>query len=84
MNILLNEAIAKVKILSELEQERIAKIIMREITNDNDVDNFNLIIEDSKVNIPNKITENTFRKTDQGKDLIKSENVEEMFNKLGI
>lgn len=37
-----------------------------------------------KVNIPNEITENTFKKTDQSEDLIKCENVEEMFNKLGI
>lgn len=41
-------------------------------------------IKDTRVNIPNQGTEETFSKTDRGEDLIKSQNVEEMFNKLGI
>lgn len=41
-------------------------------------------IKDNRVNIPNKVTEETFIKTDKEEDLIKSKNLEEMFNKLGI
>jgi hypothetical protein len=85
MNYLLDEMINKVKSLPELEQEKIAMIIKQALANiNNNIDNFNSIIEDDQVHIPNKITEDTFIKTDQGKDLIISENVEEMFNKLGI
>lgn len=51
MNNLLNEAIAKVKSLSELEQERIAKVIIQEIANteNQDFDEFEAIIEDCKI-----------------------------------
>ncbi len=73
MNNLLNEAIAQAKSLPELEQERIAKLIIQEIANG-----------ERKGNIPNQITEETFIKTDKGEDLIKSKNLEEMFNSLGI
>ncbi len=73
MNNLLNEAIAQVKSLSELEQERIAKLIIQEIANG-----------ENTVNIPNQITEETFISTDKGENLIKSQSVEDMFNKLGI
>ena len=37
-----------------------------------------------ELKIPNDVTLETFRKTDKGEDLIESENVEDMFSKLGI
>lgn len=36
------------------------------------------------VNIPNQITEETFKKTDQDEDLISCENTKDMFSQLGI
>jgi DNA-damage-inducible protein J len=36
------------------------------------------------VNIPNQITEETFKKTDQGEELIDCEDTDDMFNQLGI
>jgi DNA-damage-inducible protein J len=36
------------------------------------------------VNIPNKITEETFQKTDQKEELVSCQSAEDMFNKLGI
>ncbi|MCX5804280.1 MAG: type II toxin-antitoxin system RelB/DinJ family antitoxin [Proteobacteria bacterium] len=36
------------------------------------------------VEIPNKITLNTFKKTDQGKDIIECKNAKDMFKKLGV
>ncbi|MDD5434687.1 MAG: type II toxin-antitoxin system RelB/DinJ family antitoxin [Nitrospira sp.] len=37
-----------------------------------------------KVEIPNKTTRETFKKTDEGKELVKCDNAEDMFKKLGI
>ena len=37
-----------------------------------------------KVEIPNKATRETFKKSDEGKELVKCDNVEDMFRKLGI
>ena len=36
------------------------------------------------VNVPNKITMQTFADTDSGKNIIECDNKEDMFNKLGI
>ena len=36
------------------------------------------------VNIPNKTTEETFKKTDQEEDLVSCQGAGDMFNKLGI
>jgi len=36
------------------------------------------------VKIPNKTTRETFKKTDEGKELVKSKNADDMFNRLGI
>ena len=36
------------------------------------------------VNIPNHITEDTLKKTEQQEELISCKNAEDMFNKLGI
>lgn len=36
------------------------------------------------VNIPNQDTEKTFNKTDLNQELIECDNIEDMFNKLGI
>ncbi len=51
MSNLLNEAIDRVKSLSESEQERIAKVIIQEIANteNKDFDEFEAIIEDCKI-----------------------------------
>jgi hypothetical protein len=51
MNTLLDEAINKVKFLPESEQERIALLIIEEISKseDNDVDDFDLIIQDCQI-----------------------------------
>ena len=35
-------------------------------------------------NIPNKITEETFEKTDRGEDLVSCQNAGDMFEKIGI
>ncbi|HLA50177.1 MAG TPA: type II toxin-antitoxin system RelB/DinJ family antitoxin [Thermodesulfovibrionia bacterium] len=37
-----------------------------------------------EVKIPNKITLATFKKTDEGKELIKCKDADDMFKKLGI
>lgn len=37
-----------------------------------------------EVKIPNKTTLETFRKTDEGKELVKCKDAENMFKKLGI
>jgi DNA-damage-inducible protein J len=36
------------------------------------------------VKIPNKMTLETFRKTNEGKELVKCKNADDMFKKLGI
>jgi DNA-damage-inducible protein J len=36
------------------------------------------------VKIPNKMTLETFRKTDEGKELVKCKDADDMFKKLGI
>jgi len=36
------------------------------------------------VKIPNKTTRETFRKTDEGKELVKCKDADDMFKKLGI
>jgi len=36
------------------------------------------------VKIPNKTTRETFKKTDEGKELVKSKDADDMFNRLGI
>jgi DNA-damage-inducible protein J len=36
------------------------------------------------VRIPNKVTHDTFKKTDAGKELTRHENAKNMFDKLGI
>ncbi len=36
------------------------------------------------VRIPNKVTLETFKKTDEGKELVKCKNAGDMFRKLGI
>jgi len=38
----------------------------------------------AKEKIPNVLTRATFRKTDEGKDLVRCKNVDDMFKKLGI
>jgi ribosomal protein L22 len=53
MNSLLDEAMNKIKILPESEQERIALLIMEEISNgenNNNIDDFDLIIQDCQIN----------------------------------
>ena len=37
-----------------------------------------------EIKIPNKTTLETFRKTDEGKELVKCKDAEDMFKKLGI
>jgi len=37
-----------------------------------------------KVKTPNATTQQTFRETDEGKNLVECKNAEDMFNKLGI
>lgn len=37
-----------------------------------------------EVKIPNKTTLETFRKTDEGKELVKCKDADDMFKKLGI
>ena len=37
-----------------------------------------------EVKLPNKLTLKTFNDTDKGKDIVKCENEEDMFQKLGI
>jgi DNA-damage-inducible protein J len=37
-----------------------------------------------QVKIPNRITQKTFKETDQGENVIQCNNLEQMFSKLGI
>lgn len=37
-----------------------------------------------EVKIPNKITRETFKKTDEGRELVRCKNADDMFKKIGI